>query len=196
MTTLSTEKRDMSEKPKRLRREGFIPGTVCGRDIEPIMIKTPEKEAAQFIRDHKKGVQVALDVEGKQINAILKEFSYNALKKQVENLDFQALAKGEKISTSVEIILKNEQFAKGSVNQELSEVHYRAEAEHLVDTIEIDFEKIPDVRTMKVSDLDIYKDKNITVTTPGESTIFAVTLGSAMPEEDADAETADAGAQA
>ena len=65
-----------------------------------------------------------------------------------------------------------------------------------MDTIEIDFEKIPDVRTMKVSDLDIYKDKNITVTTPGESTIFAVTLGSAMPEEDADAETADAGAQA
>ena len=63
MTTLSTEKRDMSEKPKRLRREGFIPGTVCGRDIEPIMIKTPEKEAAQFIRDHKKGVQVTLDVE-------------------------------------------------------------------------------------------------------------------------------------
>lgn len=192
MTTLSAEKRETGEKPKRLRREGFIPGVVCGRDLkETVLIKIPEKDAAQFIRDNKKGMQVTLDVAGEKMKAIVKEYSYNALKKQVENLDFQALAKGEKISTSAEIVLKNEQFAKGSVNQELSEVHYRAEAEHLIDSIVIDFEKIPDVRTMKVSDLDIYKDKNITVTTSGESTIFSVTAGSALLDEDEEADEAE-----
>lgn len=184
MTTLSASKRDMKMKPKRLRRDGFIPGVVCGRGLkESIAIVVPEKEAAQFVRDNTKGVQVTLDIDGEKYNAIVKEFTFNALKRQVQNLDFQALAVGEKVSTSAEIILKNEDSIQGSVNQELSEVHYRAESDHLVDNIILDFEKMPAMRSMRVSDLDIYKDEAITVTTPGDSVIFSVSIGSSMPAE-------------
>ena len=34
MTTLKAEKRDMSTKAKKLRREGYVTGNVFGREIE------------------------------------------------------------------------------------------------------------------------------------------------------------------
>lgn len=175
MTTLSAEKREAGEKPNRLRREGFIPGVICGKELnEAFLIKISEKEAVQFIRDNKKGVQVTLDVAGEKIDAVVKEFTFNLLKNQMQNLDFQTLTKGKKISTSAEIELKNIECVRGSINQVLSKVYYRADDEHIIDRIVIDFEQNPKIRTMRVSDLDIYKDRDVTVTTPGDLTIFSV----------------------
>ena len=31
MMTLNAEKRDMNVKAKKLRREGYVPGSLCGR---------------------------------------------------------------------------------------------------------------------------------------------------------------------
>ena len=49
MNTLKAEKREMSVKAKKLRKEGFIVGNLVGRDIkDSIPLKIEEKEAEKF----------------------------------------------------------------------------------------------------------------------------------------------------
>ena len=61
------------------------------------------------------------------------------MQRQIMSLDFQALVKGEKISTSVPVKFENADIVQGIVEQELSEIHYKAEPDQLLDTIVIDF---------------------------------------------------------
>ena len=50
MNTLKAEKRSMSEKAKKLRREGYVTGNVFGRSIaESIPVQIEKKEAEKFL---------------------------------------------------------------------------------------------------------------------------------------------------
>ena len=55
-------------------------------------------------------------------------------------LDFQALVAGEKVSTTVTIKLEHTDMVQGIVEQEMEEVHYKADPANLLDTIVIDFD--------------------------------------------------------
>ena len=63
------------------------------------------------------------------------------MKRQVMALDFQALVAGEAISTTVPVKLENEGAVQGFVDQELTEIHYKADPAHLLEPIEIDLTK-------------------------------------------------------
>jgi large subunit ribosomal protein L25 len=175
MTTLKTEKRDMSVKAKRLRREGFIPGNLCGKDIEgSIPLYMPETEAQRFLKNNNKGAQVELHIGRKKYNAIVKDTQYNALLNKIMFIDFQELIAGEKIVTTAPVVLLNESMAKGSVNQELEEITYKAEPKNLIDSITIDFADFGDKRYIRVSDLEIAKNKKINLVTPLDAVIVSV----------------------
>ena len=50
MNTLKAEKRSMSDKAKKLRREGYVTGNVFGRSIaESIPVQIEKKEAEKFL---------------------------------------------------------------------------------------------------------------------------------------------------
>ena len=73
------------------------------------------------------------------------------------------------------------------MEQELSEIHYKAEPDQLLDTIVIDFKEIsPEVRDMHVKDLHL-EEKGIHLITPEDDTIFHI-ADYAKAEETDDAE--------
>lgn len=187
MTTVKATERDMTKKAKRLRREGFVPGIVCGKEMKeslPIIIDMPQ--ATRFLAHNRKGNKVTLEVGGKKISAIIKDTKYNALLKQIEYIDFQALVKGEKIHTTAQIVLKNEKLAKGCINQELEEISYKAEPDDLVEEFVVDFEKFPGTRCIKVEDLGLEKNTKIDIVTPGDTVIVSVDEASVLAVEDDD----------
>ena len=60
MNTLKAEKRDLSIKAKRLRREGFVTGNVFGRQIKDSMpIQIAEREAERLLKKSGKGSKKA-----------------------------------------------------------------------------------------------------------------------------------------
>ena len=66
-------------------------------------------------------------------------------------LDFQALVAGEKVSTTVAVKLEHTELVQGIVEQEMEEIHYKADPANLLDTIVIDFNGYPaDVRDIHV----------------------------------------------
>lgn len=195
MITLKVEKRNPEVKAKKLRRDGFVCGVLYGKEMkESTPIQLTEPEALRFIKANKEGTQVMLDLDGKQVDALVKNIDYDPMKKQIMALDFQALVAGETVATSVQVILENEDAAQGIVEQTLNEVHYKADPANMLDTIVIDFKTLsPDVREFHVKDLVIPKGKTVHITTPEDTLIFHI-AEYANNGEDEDAEDSDADA--
>ena len=198
MITLKVEKRNPEVKAKKLRRDGFVCGVLYGKEMkESTPIQLTEPEALRFIKANKEGTQVMLDLDGKQVDALVKNIDYGPMKKQIMALDFQALVAGETVATSVQVILENEDAAQGIVEQTLNEVHYKADPANMLDTIVIDFKTLsPDVREFHVKDLVIPEGKTVHITTPEDTLIFHIAEyannGEDEVAEDSDADAAKA----
>ena len=195
MITLKVEKRNPEVKAKKLRRDGFVCGVLYGKEMkESTPIQLTEPEALRFIKANKEGTQVMLDLDGKQVDALVKNIDYDPMKKQIMALDFQALVAGETVATSVQVILENEDAAQGIVEQTLNEVHYKADPANMLDTIVIDFKTLsPDVREFHVKDLVIPEGKTVHITTPEDTLIFHIAeYANNGEDEDADDSDADA----
>lgn len=198
MITLKVEKRNPEVKAKKLRRDGFVCGVLYGKEMkEATPIQLTEPEALRFIKANKEGTQVMLDLDGKQVDALVKNIDYDPMKKQIMALDFQALVAGETVATSVQVILENEDAAQGIVEQTLNEVHYKADPANMLDTIVIDFKTLsPDVREFHVKDLVIPEGKTVHITTPEDTLIFHIAEyannGEDEVAEDSDADAAKA----
>lgn len=190
MTTLKAEKRDMAVKAKKLRRDGFVPGNLCGRDMKESMpLQINMAEAERFYKNNKKGNQVTLQVGDQKINAIVKDTDYNPMKNQIMFIDFQQLVADEKILTTAQIVFVNEEQAQGNVEQDLEEISYKAYPADLVEEVIVDFAKMKNKRSVRVSDLELNNNDKIDIVTSADSTIANIIDSSAVI--DADIEAAD-----
>ncbi len=190
MTTLKTTKRNPEVKAKKLRRDGFATGVLYGREMdENIPLQFSAVDASRFIKSHKEGSQVILDFGDTKTSAIVKNIDYDAMKRQVMALDFQALVAGEKISTTVPVKLENESAVQGFVDQELTEIHYKADPAHLLEPIEIDLTKFHTGDALYVKDLGL-EEKGAQLITPADSLVFHI-ADHAKNMEIAEDETAD-----
>lgn len=176
MNTLKAEKRSMDVKAKRLRREGFVTGNVFGREIKgSIPVKISKNEAERLLKTNGKGSQVLLNVDGIEMDVLIKEIDYNSLKGQVDEIDFQALVSGEKVHSVAEIhLLNHEKVTTGVLQQMLKEVSYRALPSALVEKIELDVGSMRVGDTIRVRDLAIASDKDVQLQTDLDTVVVEV----------------------
>ena len=105
-------------------------------------------------------------MDGKKYNVLLKELDYDTMKRQILELDFQALVSGEKIHSVAEIIFHNKEMVVDGVLEELlTEIEYKAVPEALVERVDIDCSKLKVGDSLTVGDLEIAKDKDIEIVT-------------------------------
>lgn len=177
MDVLKAEKRDMNVKAKRLRREGYITGNVCGKEIEgSIPVKMEKKAVNRILGNNNKGSQIMLDVDGESHNVLIKEIHYNALDNVVEEIEFQALMKNQKVQSVAEVVIENRDMIDGGVVQEqLEEIEYRALPEHLVEKVVLDVSNMKIGDVVRVKDLDMAKNEAIDILTDLEAEVLAVT---------------------
>ncbi|MEI3187741.1 MAG: 50S ribosomal protein L25 [Lachnospiraceae bacterium] len=197
MDTLKAEKRDMSTKAKRLRREGYVTGNVFGDAIKgSIPVKIEKKDAERLFKTKKKGSQIMLDVDGEQMDVLVKEIDYNPVKGQLEEIDFQALVSGEAVHSVAEVVLKNEaKVVGGVVELILEEISYKAVPSEMIETVEIDVGDMKPGDVLKVADLPIASNKNIHLKTDPEAVVVSVVAPKSADvpdDEEADGDEKDA----
>ena len=176
MTTLKAEKRSMDVKAKRLRREGFVTGNVFGHAIEgSIPVKMNAMDVDRLLKTEHKGGQINLDVEGQVYDVLIKEVDYNSMTRKIDEIDFQALVSDEKVSSTAEIVILNREAVIGGVLQEdLSEVAYRAFPSALIEKTTLDAAGLKVGDIVHVKDLDIAKNKDIDLKTDPEAVVLSV----------------------
>ena len=195
MNTLTAEKRDLKTKAKKLRKEGYVIGNLFGRDIEnSIPLKVDSREAAKFLKDNKKGAHITLLVDGENVDAIVKEIDYNAMKNETMFINFQALVADEKIHTTAAIELLNEDAVQnGIVEQSLSEIEYKAfpavlshldGKEYIVEKVEIDLTQYNVGDMIHVKDLPLAANSKISLVTPEDTLVVNIAEPEAVPEDE------------
>ena len=186
MNTLKAEKRDMSIKAKRLRREGYVTGNVFGKEIKgSIPIKLEKSAVDRLLKIHRRGSQVMLDVDGESMDVLLKEINFNPLKGQVDEIDFQALVKGEKVQSVAEVILENhDKVASGVLQLLLEEVPYRALPGDLIEKVMVDVGNLKVGDSIKVGDLDMAKKEKVDLLIDPETIIVTVSESRNAVDED------------
>lgn len=175
MSDLQTMERNPDIKPKKLRREGFVPGCVYGKNFNPsLLIQIPEKDARAFLKANSTGSTVTICYGKKKIFSILKDVTMVPLTPNIEHLTFQELIKGDKVIGTVKFILTNKEHVDGMTTQNIYDVQYKAIPEYLIDeiTIDMDGKKIGDQITLE--DLPELNNENIELLIPIDSLIAEV----------------------
>ena len=191
MNTLKVETRNMQTKAKKLRREGFVTGNVFGREIKgSIPVQMTKKAVEELLKNARKGSQVMINLDGKEMDVLIKEIDYDSMKRQVLEIDFQELVKGEMVHSVAEVILLNhDKVIGGIVELDLSEIAYKATPDALIEKIEIDLETMRVGDELKVKDLAIASDKNIVLQTNLDESVVRIVEPHVSAEADSEEET-------
>ena len=191
MNTLKVQRRNMETKAKKLRREGFVTGTLFGKELEgSVPIQIEKKEAERIHRECFKGSQLYVELDGKKYDVLLKEVDYDAMKRQILEMDFQALVKGEKVHSVAEVVLHNkEKVMEGVLEQMLEEISYKATPEHLVERVDVDCSNLKVGDTIRVQDLEIAKNSEIEIMTHLDTPVVSVLVPHNAPVEEASEQT-------
>lgn len=189
MTKLETMKRETKTKVKQLRRKGIVPGCIYGKEFDPsLMIQFSEKDAIAFLKSHSTGSPATVKVGDEEYDTILKEVSKIPMSPHIEHLSFQKLTKGVKITGKVDLILKNEDLAKGQVKHILYSVDYRSLPKDIVDRIEIDVEGKNVGTSYTFEDIPELNNENIELLMPLDSLIAEIVEVSQMHVEEKEIE--------
>jgi large subunit ribosomal protein L25 len=168
---LSVADRDQSGKRtnKRLRRTGFIPGTVYGRGIDGGQkISLEHKKFMKLIETNHDNEIINLKFDDeKTIQAILQEKQYHPYKNEILHVDFLVVSKNRKITTKVSITLVNEGTCEGIkmgglLLQQINEVDVEFLPADLPETIIVDVAELKIDNSIHLSDLTLPKGVEFT----------------------------------
>lgn len=175
MYVLNVEKRDGAVRAKKLKKEGLVPGSIYGGDLqETLLIQMSEKDAKKLLKTKKKGGIVTVNCAGDLHNVLLKEFTYNGMKSQVDDISFQKLIETESVNGTAQVVLKNREKIPHLVQQMIDSISYKALPTNLIEEIEIDLSGMQAGDAQNVADLLISKDPNVDVLTPGDQLVFNI----------------------
>ncbi len=94
-----------SRASRRLRREGLVPGTVYGSDLDPIAVAVDHRELnAALHTEAGLNVIISLDVEGGEtITTFARQIQRHPFRAQINHVDFLQISLTEKVQGDVSL---------------------------------------------------------------------------------------------
>ena len=123
-------------------------------------------------------------------DVLIKNVDYNPVAGQIDSIEFQALVSNEKVHSVAEIVLVNhEKIAEGVLQEDLNEVAYMAYPASLVDQEMVDVGEMKIGDVIRVKDLSLAADPDITIKTNPESIVVSLMASHNVeaPAEDTEA---------
>ena len=157
---------------RRLRKTGMIPGSVMKmKKGGTELIKLPAHDFMMAMRGHaSKQLLVTLDMEGKEVPALMREMQNDVLAGTPIHVDFSEVSLTEKVRVTVPLYLVGEavgvKLGGGVLEQTLRTIDVDCLPTDIAEKFEIDVSKLGLDQTLFVRDLNL-GDKQ-TVVTRGE----------------------------
>jgi len=145
-TVYQIAKRREGIKANRLRREGFIPAVIYGREHRnSVPIELTVQEANKLLKENTRSSIIKLDGLDKTVSVIVKEVQTNNATFAPEHIDFQSISLREIITVSVPIHILGEeelQYKHLLFQPNLQDIELKGPAEDLPEKIEVDVSKL------------------------------------------------------
>jgi large subunit ribosomal protein L25 len=175
---LSVESRNTSGKvaARQMRRAGKLPAVIYGHGETPVSLSVDAKEFSDLIAHS--GTHMFLTLKGASTEtAIIKNIGRHPVKGIPATIDFQRVARNEKITAKVAILLENEPLdvktGDGLLVQSLHEIEVEALPGEMPEHITVDISHLV-LNGPAVHISEITVPAGITVLTHGEEAIAAV----------------------
>ncbi len=182
METLKLEAIYRADKSKRhrneIRKQGYVTGSVFGRDSEPVPIELKIEDFAKQAKQADAGIRslIELKIAGSPENldgmVILKDYDKDPLSRKVLDMQFQRINMKEKVNVNVPIELVGEAAGAsdgGIVEQVLDELSISCLPTNIPPRIEVDITQLHVGGLIRVCDLTLSED--ITLVTDEEALI-------------------------
>ena len=92
-TVLQAKKREPGKRStlSHLRKNGQLAAVIYGNQMESTPISLDYKETAKAVKKYGYTSTYKIEIEGKQLNVVLKDIQHNLLKGHVKHVDFLAI---------------------------------------------------------------------------------------------------------
>lgn len=180
MNTINVTKRDLTVKAKKLRRNGYVPGSVFGGMLkEPVALQIEESVARQLVRELREGsrLKLNLNLDGTVIPVQIKEKALDNLKHEILEISFQALAADQAVNSIIDIVLVNADKVTAVLEKLNMKIPYSALPADMIDTLEIDVDGMPVGTIMTVGDIPELKSEKLTIQVNSDEIVFRITDG-------------------
>src|SRR5690625_3693108 len=138
---------------KEIRREGFVPAVVYGKEKEAQSVSVNSLELLKTVRDEGRNAIISLDVDsGEKVDVMLHEYQTHPVKGDVIHVDFYIVDMKEEMDVAVALRLEGEAVGSkegGVLQQPLYELQVRAKPRD-----------IPEEIVVKVDDLEIRSEEH------------------------------------
>ncbi len=175
---------------RRLRKEDFVPGVIYGKGKTPENISVARKDIDKVIRYHGENAILELSLNGKEMDAMIKEVQKDPIQGTVTHLDLYQISKDQKVQVSVPIHLLNTDMlpADSALVRQLDEIEIECAANIIPRNIEVDVEGLKIGHAIHISDISFAE--GITVLEDEEAVIVSLSQ-SRVEEEDVEEEEED-----
>ncbi|NLX63853.1 MAG: 50S ribosomal protein L25 [Clostridiaceae bacterium] len=142
--TIAVEKREKvsSRDSRRLRRIGYVPGSISRKGKSSISVKVKQDELLRKLSEYGRNHIFNLQLDGNEnIPAIVKELYYSPISRELITVDFQQISFTEAIRVNVEVKLIGKEaleFRKLLVLQQMDEIPVKGLPQNIPAFIEID----------------------------------------------------------
>ena len=163
---ISAVKRDVQGKgaSRRLRRAGRVPGIIYGGEKEPAVVDFDHNEMFHKLRQEAFHASIlSLVLDGKKEPVLLRDVQMHPFKQLVLHVDFQRVAKGQKIHMKVPLHFVNADIAPGVklsgglVSHIMTEVDVSCLPKDLPEFIEVDLADLAAGHSIHLSQLKLPK---------------------------------------
>lgn len=190
-TVYQIAKRREGIKANRLRREGFIPAVIYGREHRnSVPIELTVQEANKLLKENTRSSIIKLDGLDKTISVIVKEVQTNNATFAPEHIDFQSISLREIITVSVPVHILGEeelQYKHLLFQPNLSELELKGPAEDLPEKLELDVSELEIQDKVLVSAIKV--PEGIEVLDDEDDLIGIVLSAEVVQEEEPEVET-------
>jgi len=173
---------------KQVRKEHFIPGVLYGHHIENVNISIAQPEMDKFYKKHGLGASLNLDIDGDVSFVLFKNCDIDTLRHQTTHVEFQALAKGEKIKIKVPVHYSNkDNIPAGMIFQELHhEVEIQVLPKDLIEAFNIDLTGAVFGDSMTIEQLVDFKNDAYEFLDQQDTVLYSITESHVHLELDPD----------
>lgn len=190
----SEPRKILGKKVKQLRRDGFLPANVYGKDLPSTAVQVTYTDFDKVFKTAGETGLIDLEVEGKTRPVLIKNLQMNYQTRTPLHADFFQVNLKEKVKATIPVVLEGEPQAVsekvGILLQTLSEVEIEALPGDLLEHITYDVSGLAALDDhVTVADLKVPEGVAI-LSDPGQTVakIAEMTVEEPEPEEEAPAE--------
>ena len=201
---ITATKRDSQSKGERKKRmrQGFIPGAVYGKGLEPLNIEVSTKSIAQVLTAEtglNTVIDLTVDGDAKAHSVMVDNLERDPITRGFVSVGFHQVKKGDKVTAQVPIQLIGEPAAVGTgeavLEQSMEAITVHAQPADLPPHLDVDVSHLSPGDVLHVSDLP--HNAKLEFTSAEETAIASVHYSrTAQAVEEADAEAEPTGADA